>query len=633
MRLSQIPLPVPSSLFAWFAPLAGLALSTMPAVAQCALASSFAPSVALASTPSSSSFVLYQRVADFDGDGLVDLAVVRSGVPLSILRNLGGGSFANVPLPALGLSPRVEIADFDQDGRPDLLMPRGVPLPGGPPNQNDLAVEFWRNTTTVPGNPTFVLADSRVLGQPLTQTALPALMVGDVDADGIQDVVVRRTTLTTIRGGGSHGVASGTFGGMTVSPTFTGSHYYCQLFDVDQDGALDVVAGTGYYVFLHPGLVDASGRPNGSYATPVSRNFGGFSWTGVAGDLDGDGLLDIVSSDQSQLTLHRGLPGFQFAGAIPIAVNLCEEPFFGDFDRDGELEICVPRGTQWWNMNVAFVDDPFGAATVTMMQIDAGYPENGVAADFDGDGRLDFAIGKGTGEVVFGRNTCAVGSAPQVTVVSPNGGEPWTAGSLQTVQWSVAGNYATFDVDLSTDAGATWRPLARAVPGSSCTVWATEPSSNTALVRVQPSSVPTLGDVSNGWFTIGGAGLASANAFGQGCGAPVGLSTFATPPRFGATSTIAVLGAVPGVPVACWLSLPAVVPFPFLPGCALHLEPAFTSLVGAPLGDASGVTLLPLPVPNVPQLAGLELVVQPTAFASSPAAGQIGNPVRLVLGF
>jgi len=29
----------------------------------------------------------------------------------------------------------------------------------------------------------------------------------------------------------------------------------------------------------------------------------------------------------------------------------------------------------------------------------------------------------------------------------------------------------------------------------------------------------------------------------------------------------------------------------------------------------------------------LELVVQPTAFAPSPVAGQIGNPVRLTLGF
>lgn len=630
MRLSQTPLPVPSSLFAWFAPLAGLAVTTMPAVAQCALSSSFAASSALPSPLSNSLLVLYQRAADFDGDGLLDIAVGRNTLPLTILRNLGNGSFASVQLPALGLTARVEVADFDLDGRPDLVQVRSVQI--GTSSQWDVAVDFWRNTTVAPGTPSFVLADSRQLGQVLSSFP-QALLVGDVDADGIPDVVVPRTTVTTILGAGAHGVPSGAFGAAFVSPGNVSGFTHVQLFDVDQDRALDLVTTSGGFANVHSGIVGAGGRPNGSFAAPVVRSLGGTAFNSIAGDIDGDGLLDIVGVEQNQVTIRRGLPGFLFANAIVVPVQFGERLFFGDFDRDGELEICVPRATQWWNLNVAFIDDPFGAASVSLMHIDAGLPSTGIAADFNLDGRLDFAIGKETGEIVFGRNTCPIGSAPQVTVMSPNGGETWTAGSLQTVQWSVAGSFASFDVDLSTDGGATWRPLARAVSGTSCTVWATEPSSNTAQVRVQPSSMPSLADRSDGWFTIGGAGLASANAFGQGCGAPGALVTFATPPRFGAVTTVAVLGAVPGVPVACWLSLPAVVPFPFLPGCALHLEPAFTSLVGAPLADPSGVTLLTLPVPNVPQLGGLELVVQPTAFASAPAAGQIGNPVRLTLGF
>lgn len=631
MRLSPTPLPVPSSLFAWLAPLAALALSSMPVAAQCALASSFATNVALPSSLSVSQLVLDQFPADFDGDGRLDLAVVRNGVALTILRNLGGGSFANVPVPALGLTPRVEVADYDLDGRPDLLLARTVQV--GSSNQFDAVVEFWRNTSTAPGNVGFALTASLQLGQPTLQSVGQRLLVRDVDVDGIPDVVVLRASITTIRGGGAHGVPNGTFATTLVSPYTASSFSFLQLSDVDHDGALDLVFGSSFAATMHPGVFGASGRPSGLFGMPTTVSLGGTAFTATAGDIDGDGNLDIVGVAQNGLSLHRGQPGFQFASPITVPVPLGDRAFLGDFDRDGQLEICLPRTTQWWNLNVAFVDDPFGAATVSLMHIDAGLPASGVAADFDQDGRVDFSIGKETGEIVFGHNTCPLGTAPQVTVLSPNGGEQWTAGTQQTVQWSAAGSYTSFDVDLSTDAGATWRPLARAVPGTSCSVWATEPSSNTALVRVQPSGVPTLGDVSNGWFTLGGAGLAAANAFGQGCGAPVGLSTFATPPRFGAISTVAVLGAVPGVPVACWLSLPAVVPFPFLPGCALHLEPAFTSLVGAPLGDASGVTLLPLPVPNVPQLGGLELVVQPTAFASSPVAGQIGNPVRLTLGF
>lgn len=77
MRLSQTPLPV-LSLFAWLAPLAGLALSSMPVAAQCALASSFATNVALPSPLSVSQLVLDQFPADFDGDGRLDLAVANS---------------------------------------------------------------------------------------------------------------------------------------------------------------------------------------------------------------------------------------------------------------------------------------------------------------------------------------------------------------------------------------------------------------------------------------------------------------------------------------------------------------------------------------------------------------------------
>lgn len=630
MRLLPDPLPLPAVPF-----LGSLALACLPwlagaAGAQCPLGTSFATSVALPNSPLSSA-VYFQRAADFDGDGLVDLVVGRSGQPLALQRNLGSGAFFAVAAPPLGTAPRLEVADYDLDGRVDFVVTRAVPFGTG--TQWDLAVEFWRNTTTVPGIPTFALTDTRLLGAPLNQSIGGTPLVGDVDADGIPDVVVLRNATTTLHGAGAHGVPSGAFGAATVSPSNLGSTTFALLFDVNQDHLLDVVSGTGYYANAQLGLAGASGRPTGAFAAPTFRSLGSTTFTASVADLDGDGLLDIVGADQSQLTLRRGLAGFQFAAPIAVPVSLCETPFFGDFDRDGALEICVPRGTQYWNQNVAFVDDPLGAATVSLMQIAAGYPVRGVTADFDGDGRLDFAIGKDNGEVVCGRNTCSAGSPAQITVVTPNGGETWTVGTLQTLHWAAPVAAATYDVDVSFDGGLSWRPIARAVAGTSCDVWATEPSTNLALVRVQPTGLAGLGDVSDAFFAIGGPGLAAATLVGTGCGAPNPMLTFATAPKFGGVCTIAAFGAVPTVPVSFWLSLPAAAPLPFGPNCFLHLEPSLISLVALVAADAQGIGLLAVGIPTLPGLGGLEVAVQTFAFASTPPAGQIGNAVTLLLGF
>ncbi len=600
------------------------------ATAQCSFATSFSTNSALPAA-TQSAVVLFQNAADLDGDGFLDLVVVRAGQNIALQRNDGTGHFTSVAAPPLDSSRRYAVADFDLDGRVDLLT--GKPVPTGSGTQWDFEVAFWRNTTTTPGTPTFALAASRLLGVLTNQAAYGDLLVSDVDADGIPDALVVRNGVTTLHGAGAHGTPSGQFGTVSVSPGSGGISPIKLLFDVDQDHVPDVITGSGLLVQVQLGLVDPTGRPTGDFGAPTQRVLGGTDYAATAGDVDGDGFVDIVSTNQQHLTIRRGLPGFQFAAPVVVPVTLGETPFLGDFDRDGALEICLPRGTQYWNMNLVFVDDPLGAASVSLQQIGPGYPVNGVAADFDADGRLDFAVGKDSGEVVCGLGTCPAGVAPQVTVLSPNGGEQWLAGALQTVQWLSAGAYATFDVEVSADAGLTWRALARDVHGTSCQVRATEPSCNTALVRVRPSGMPMLGDASDAWFSIGGPGLAAAVPFGQGCGAPTGLTTFTTPPRFGANLVAAVGGAVPGVPVALWLSLPAAVPLPLLPGCALHLDLATLSLLAVEAADPSGHAGFMQSVPIVPQAIGLDLIVQPVAFASAPVAAQFGNPVRLTLGY
>src|SRR6516162_4262668 len=63
-------------------------------------------------------------VADFNGDGAADIAVVnRDGNSVSILPNKGGGTFGKPQLISLGYSPlAIGVADFNGDGRPDIVV-------------------------------------------------------------------------------------------------------------------------------------------------------------------------------------------------------------------------------------------------------------------------------------------------------------------------------------------------------------------------------------------------------------------------------------------------------------------------------------------------------------------------------
>nr|WP_242588949.1 lamin tail domain-containing protein [Corallococcus macrosporus] len=99
-------------------------------------------------------------------------------------------------------------------------------------------------------------------------------------------------------------------------------------------------------------------------------------------------------------------------------------------------------------------------------------------------------------------------TASAVTVLSPNGGESWTAGSARTITWSSSG-VSNVKVEYSLD-GASWTTLTSSTGASGGSVAWTVPSSasTNAWVRVSDASNATVTDLSNAAFTIttGGTG-------------------------------------------------------------------------------------------------------------------------------
>ncbi len=111
--------------------------------------------------------------------------------------------------------------------------------------------------------------------------------------------------------------------------------------------------------------------------------------------------------------------------------------------------------------------------------------------------------------------TVTVADTGPFSVLTPNGGETWIAGSPQTVTWSVNGtdaHCASVDVLFSTDGGATYA-MAAVVPNNGAAVVTTPAAVSTSARAVVQCSVPgatfatatTFFDASDAAFVVSAA--------------------------------------------------------------------------------------------------------------------------------
>ena len=133
--------------------------------------------------------------------------------------------------------------------------------------------------------------------------------------------------------------------------------------------------------------------------------------TGIAGDVDGDGVMDLITAEglTTTLVLFRGGPGFPGSPAQTIALTERAGALqLGDFDGDGDFDLAATTSLQ--TSNIYFTDDrldlyrggPNGLAPVPVRTIQetSVLPDNQLnfgerlgSADFDGDGREDLLVG------------------------------------------------------------------------------------------------------------------------------------------------------------------------------------------------------------------------------------------------
>ena len=96
--------------------------------------------------------------------------------------------------------------------------------------------------------------------------------------------------------------------------------------------------------------------------------------------------------------------------------------------------------------------------------------------------------------------------SPNVTVISPNGGENWTVGESRTIQWSSSGVSGDVRIELSRDGGSSWETLFSSTANDGSQSWTVSGAeSSNCRVKIISLGDPSIFDISNSSFTISAA--------------------------------------------------------------------------------------------------------------------------------
>ena len=341
----------------------------------------------------------YTRIAqtvEFNGikmfDGSVSSLTLQAGFGSSgaVVASIGGskgtGTFAGMAsyTTEATTSNDVTFGDLNGDGILDLVT----------------AGASGANVMLGTGNGTFGAATSYTTESGISN----AVTLGDLNTDGILDLVTAGSSGGNGRATVRIGVGNGTFGAATSYATVTiGQSYGVTLGDLNGDGILDLVTAgysAGGKALVRFGLGNGTFGASRSYANET----GGITNCLTLGDLNGDGLLDLVTAGYSaggKATIRLGVGNGTFGAGTSYATETTESNgvTLGDLNGDGFLDL-VTAGvgvSGFATVRLGAGNGTFGAARSYATET----TESSAVAlgDMNGDGILDLVTdGTGDGE-------------------------------------------------------------------------------------------------------------------------------------------------------------------------------------------------------------------------------------------
>jgi hypothetical protein len=406
--------------------------------------------------------------ADFNGDGIADLAVATGNNTVSILLGVGDGTFpTHVEYPVPGHPSAIVVGDFNGDGKMDIATVD--------PYQSEISILLGNGDGTFQGHKEYLTGNQPV-----------ALATADVNGDGKLDIVVAdyhdekvavllgngdgsfQTHVDYATGNGPSGVAIGDFNG---------------------DGKLDLVVAnnTDTTAAILLGNGDGTFQAAVPFATATAPN------SVVVGDFNADGKLDLAvgtSNSKVSVLLGNGDGTFQNHKEYTIGANAVVVAA-ADINSDGKLDLISA------NFNDNTVSTLIGNGDGTFKP-EAVYPTSagptGVAVgDFNNNGKLDIVAVASTANTVsvltdnfisltpsvlaYGKQTSgATYKVTKTSTLKNNGTTSYTVGAIAFVGAS------NTDFTQTNTCGTT------VAAGKTCTISVT--------------FIPTASEVANAQLTI-----------------------------------------------------------------------------------------------------------------------------------
>ncbi len=328
--------------------------------------------------------------ADFDLDGDIDIVTVSNGDEMvSWWQNDGNQNFSVQEIETSTQSTAVRVIDMNKDSYPDIIVAdrddRELLL-----YTNDQQGSFLTKTS--------LISDVRVFTFELV----------DLNNNGFEDLILADESndeLVYYRNNEGQG-----FSFAATIGEFLDRIEDIEIVDVDMDGDLDVFTSSvspGKAGFLELWVNESQDNFTRFELGIKDPGFGAIS----TGDYDGDGVVDLISSDNN--TQNNALRLWKNEGNYNFSSEIIDENFINglslvstDLDGDGSLDLLAASngsGIKWYekddnNGGSTNNEEDFSCNLIQMGSMNA--PSSAVKADFDGDGLYDIYVGaSGNGEL------------------------------------------------------------------------------------------------------------------------------------------------------------------------------------------------------------------------------------------